>query len=110
MMLPLHVLALALPAPAFPAGEGSGSVLPFFLQMAAILAIFYLLLIRPNQKKEKARRASIEAIKAGDEIVTNGGIIGEVVHVKDGRLTVKTGESTRVTVDQARVASVLTVK
>lgn len=79
----------------------------FLFQMLALLAIFYFLLIRPNAKREKARRQAIDAIKKGDEIVTNGGIIGHVVHVKEGRLTVRTGESTRVTIDQARVAAVL---
>ena len=97
---------LSLPLPAVPREGGGGGTI-FLIQMVAVFAILYLLLIRPNAKREKARRQSIEAIKKGDEIVTNGGIIGQVVHVADGRLTVKTGESTRITVDQARVASVL---
>ncbi|MCE2454587.1 MAG: preprotein translocase subunit YajC [Gemmatimonadetes bacterium] len=105
----LPVLTTPLPLPAAP-GEGTSGLLRLLLQVTAFLAIFYFLLIRPNQKREKARRQSIEALKPGDEIVTNGGIIGSVVHIDDGRLTVRTGDSTRITVDQARVAAVLDVK
>jgi preprotein translocase subunit YajC len=49
-------------------------------------------------------------IKKGDEIVTNGGIIGKVVHVEDKRLTIRTGENTRITVDRGRIATVVDVK
>jgi len=49
-------------------------------------------------------------VTKGDEIVTNGGIIGKVVHVEEGRLTVRTGDNTRVTVDRTRIAGVLNVK
>jgi preprotein translocase subunit YajC len=49
-------------------------------------------------------------IKKGDEIVTNGGIIGTIVHVEEKRLTIKTGENTRVTVDRSRIAAVLNAK
>ena len=106
MSTPIPLLLAILPLPAAPR-EGGGGTTIFLLQLVVVFAIFYFLLIRPNAKREKARRQAIEAIKRGDEIVTNGGIIGQVVHVAGGRLTVKTGESTRITVDQARVASVL---
>ena len=49
-------------------------------------------------------------MKKGDEIVTNGGIIGKVVHVEEGRLTVRTGENTRITIDRGRIADILNAK
>ena len=49
----------------------------------------------------------IEKLQKGDEVVTNGGIIGTVVHTQDDRITVKTGENTRVVVQRGRIAQVL---
>lgn len=79
----------------------------FLIQMLLIFGIFYFLLIRPQAKERKKHDEMLSAIKKGDEIVTNGGIIGKVVHVEENRLTVKTGDNTRLTVDRGRIASVL---
>jgi len=100
------------------APTGSGSSLPAFLfQIGAIFAIFYFLMIRPQQKQKKAHEAAIMAIKKGDQIVTAGGIVGEVVHIKEGlkegvpvsglgdHITIKSGES-KLIVTRARIASV----
>ncbi len=87
-------------------GQSSGTGMTFFLmQMLAIVAIFYFLIIRPKMKQEKRHRERLEAIKQGDEIVTAGGIIAKVVHVKDKQLTVKSGD-TRLLVQRDRVAVV----
>ena len=90
-------------------GTGGGSpgagMSLFFIQMLAIVAIFYFLIIRPKMQQEKKHRARLEGIRTRDEIVTAGGIIGEVVHVKDDRLTVKSGES-RLIIQRERIAVV----
>jgi preprotein translocase subunit YajC len=86
--------------------EGGSAGFIFMVQMVAIFMIFYFLLIRPQSKERRRHAAMLEAIKKGDEIVTNGGIIGTVVHVDQQRLTVRTGENTRITVDRGRVAHV----
>ena len=89
-----------------PSGQPGGRGLGIFLfQMAAFIAIIYFLLIRPKVQQEKRHREQIAQVKRGDEIVTAGGIVGEVVHIKDDRLTVKTGES-RVVVQRDRIAEV----
>jgi preprotein translocase subunit YajC len=80
------------------------------VQMVLIFAIFYFLLLRPQAKERKRHETVLSGIKKGDEIVTNGGLIGKVVHVEEKRLTLKTGENTRVTVDRSRIAAVLDVK
>jgi len=80
----------------------------FMMQMAAIFAIFYFLLIRPQRKEQERHRTMIAELKKGDEVVTNGGIIGTVVHVQEDRLTIKTGENTRIVVERGRVARVVT--
>ena len=81
----------------------------FVVQMAAIVAIFYFLIIRPRSQQEKKHKERLAQIKRGDRVVTMGGIIGEVVHVKDDRLTVKSGES-RLIVQRDRVADILSDK
>lgn len=89
-----------------PAGNTGGRGLSIFLfQMLAFIAIIYFLLIRPKVQQEKRHRERLAQIKRGDEIVTAGGIVGEVVHVKDDRLTVRTGEA-RVVIARDRVAEV----
>ena len=87
---------------AAPADGGFASLIPLIL----IMVIFYFLLIRPQAKEKQRHEAMLGAIKKGDEIVTNGGIIGKVVHVEEQRLTIKTGENTRLTVDRGRIAAV----
>jgi preprotein translocase subunit YajC len=90
--------------------EGGNSSMIFLVQMVAIFAIFYFLLLRPQAKERSRVEDMLTSIKKGDEIVTSGGIIGKVVHVEEKRLTIKTGENTRLTVDRSRVASVLDVQ
>lgn len=81
----------------------------FFIQMLAIVAIFYFLIIRPKTQQEKKHRERLAQIKKGDRIATVGGIVGEVVHMKDDEITVKSGES-RLIIQRDRVASILSDK
>ena len=90
--------------------EGGNAGTIFFVQMVLIFAIFYFLLLRPQAKERQRHEDMLKKIKKGDEIVTNGGIIGKVVHVDEKRLTLRTGENTKLTVDRGRIAAVLDVK
>ena len=101
-MSPAILAILAVPR------EGGNATLIFMLQMGAIFAIFYFLLIRPQRKEQERHRKMIDQLKKGDEVVTAGGIIGTVVHVQDDRVTVKTAENTRLVVQRGRVAQVVT--
>lgn len=77
------------------------SQLPFFI---AIFAIFYFLLIRPQQKKAKEHAAMIAAIRRGDQIVTAGGLVGKVTKVRDdGELEVEIASGVNVRVVQTTV-------
>ena len=83
-----------------------------------IFAIFYFILIRPQQTQRKQHEELIRNLKKGDEIVTSGGIIGEVVHIKetmkdgapvhsmDDRITIKSAES-RLIIERGRIAKIL---
>lgn len=101
MNLPL--LAYLTPSP----GQNQGAaMLVFLLQIAAFIAIFYFLLIRPQRQQQKKHAELLKQLRRGDEVVTAGGIVGRVVHIKDDRLTIESGES-RMVVLRDRVASVL---
>ena len=87
------------------------------LQFALILGIIYFLMIRPQQKQRKQHESSIMGLKKGDEIVTVGGIVARVVHIKetmkDGsavatmtdQVTIQSGES-RLDVERGRIAKI----
>jgi preprotein translocase subunit YajC len=89
-----------------PSGTSGGRGMSIFLfQMLAFVAIIYFLMIRPKVQQEKRHRQRLAQIKKGDEVVTVGGLVGEVIHVKDDRLTLKTGEA-RVVVQRDRISEV----
>jgi preprotein translocase subunit YajC len=89
-----------------PGGEaGGGGMAIFLVQMLAIIAIFYFLIIRPKVKQERQHRDRLQDIKRGDEVVTAGGVVGQVVHIKDSKITIKSGES-RLVVQRDRIAEV----
>ena len=105
------------PALALLQAPGNQLLGPIFMY-GAIFAIFYFILIRPGQKQRKQLDAQIREVKRGDEIVTSGGIVGEVIHIRemqsaDGkansmedRVTIKSGES-RLIVERGRIARVV---
>lgn len=88
-------------------GEGGGGFTAF-LPLVAIFAIFYFLMIRPQQKKAKAHREMLSAVQKGDVIVTQGGIQGKVTGVTDQYLTVEIAEKVRVKVARNFVSAKIT--
>ena len=90
--------------------EGGNATAVFLIQMVAIFAIFYFLLIRPQRKEQERHQSMVSALKKGDEVVTAGGIVGAVVHAEQDRVTIKTAESTRLVVEKARIAKVTTTR
>ena len=99
------VLPFLAPTP----GQGSGAMIVVVVQIAALVAIFWFLLIRPQRQQQKQHEELLKGLKKGDEVVTSGGIIGLVIHLKDDRLTIESGEA-RLVVDRAKVASVIAPK
>jgi len=111
MTVPISASLLAIQA-------AGGSAAQMIFMYGAIFAIFYFVLIRPQQQQRKKHEASLQTIKKGDEIVTVGGIVGEVLHIaqqtKDGnlvssaedRITIKSAES-RLIVERGRVARIV---
>ncbi|MGH7669190.1 MAG: preprotein translocase subunit YajC [Gemmatimonadaceae bacterium] len=116
---------MTLPLPVFPAlmtpsAGGQSSLAPFMLQLGLIVAIFYFLLIRPQQKQRKQHERALLNLKKGDQIVTSGGHVGEVLHIKESvqgdgttkptmedHVTMKSGDSRHV-VERGRIAKINT--
>ena len=79
-----------------------------FIPLILIFAIMYFLLIRPQQKKLKEHKAMIGALRRGDQVVTQGGLIGKVSKVKDdSEIEVELAEGIKVRVVRATIAQVL---
>lgn len=89
-------------------GGGSPAMLMVF-QFIALIAIFYFLLIRPQRKAQKRHQEILAALKKGDQVMTDGGILGEVVHLAEDRVTIKSGES-RFVVARPKIARVFTAE
>ena len=97
----------ATPAYAQAAG-GAAAGLTSFIPLILIFAIMYFLLIRPQQKRAKEHKAMVAALRRGDQVVTQGGVIGKVSKVKDdGELEVEIAENVRVRVVRATITQVL---
>jgi len=91
----------------------SGSALGgTFIQIGLIFLIFYVLIIRPQQKKIKQHDAMLKALKKGDKIITSGGIYGKVVNIKDGEaeVEVEIASNTVVKVNRATIRELVTDK
>jgi preprotein translocase subunit YajC len=117
-----HFVASLLLLQTPPAGGSSGGLglLPLLFQFGAIFLIFYFIMIRPQQRQRKQHEQRLRELKKGDEIVTSGGIVGKVAHIKeatkegkaektmDDHITIVSAESTRLVVERGRIARVIT--
>lgn len=79
----------------------------FLTQLIFVFAIFYFILIRPQQKKMKEHEAMLNAIKPKDEIITGGGIFGKVVKADDDTLTVEIADGVKIKVSRSSVREVV---
>jgi preprotein translocase subunit YajC len=114
MTLPFAPAMLVLFQPA-----GGNPVYASIFMYGAIFLIFWFILIRPQQKQRKDHEALIQNLKKGDEVVTAGGIIGRVIHIKetmkdgalvrtmDDRVTIESGKS-QLIVERGRIARIVT--
>jgi preprotein translocase subunit YajC len=88
-------------------GEGApGSSLMSFLPLIAIIAIFYFLILRPQNKKQKDTQRMLGALKKGDRVVTVGGIHGVIQSVKETTIIIKVDENTKLEFNRSAIASV----
>jgi preprotein translocase subunit YajC len=91
-----------------PAADPTSALLGMVLPFAAMFGVMWLVLIRPQRKKEKALKALISSMVVGDDCVTIGGILGKVYNIKDDEITITTSAAkTLVTVKKSAIASVI---
>lgn len=89
-------------------GEGAGGGLGAFLPLILMFAIFYFLLIRPQQKKAKQHKQLLAAIKKGDRVVTSGGLHGLVTGITEDVVTIEIAPKVRVKVARGSISGVTT--
>jgi preprotein translocase subunit YajC len=97
--------ALAMGQPA--GGEQQGGIAGLFLPLALMFLVLYIFMIRPTQKKQKAKEQMLDALKKGDQIVTSGGILGDVQSVKESTVIVRIADNVKVELQRASVSSVI---
>ncbi|MFZ5568829.1 MAG: preprotein translocase subunit YajC [Thermodesulfobacteriota bacterium] len=86
-----------------PAGQGGGFTA--FVPLILMFAIFYFLLIRPQQKKAKEHREMLNQLKKGDRVITSGGIHGTITSVDDTAVTLEIAEKVRIKVVRGNIAA-----
>lgn len=84
--------------------EQQGSIIGSLLPLVILFAIFYFLIIRPQQRHQKAHRAMLEALKKGDKIITTGGLIAVIVKPEEDFIKIRLNDDTVVQLDRAYVA------
>jgi preprotein translocase subunit YajC len=92
-------------APAFANAASSGTEQSFmsFLPMIVIFAIFWFLMIRPQQKKAKEHRAMLEALQKNDEVIVAGGVVGKIVKLSDQFVTLELSDNVEILVQRAAI-------
>jgi len=87
----------------FQAGLGGlAQLLPIFL----IIAVFYFLLIRPQQRRQKQLQETIAGLKTGDRVITNGGIIGVITMVRESSFMIRSADKTILEVARTAIADI----
>jgi len=89
------------------APQGQGDQLMSFLPLIVIFVVFYFLLIRPQSKKAKEHKQMVGSLAKGDEVVTNGGLLGRISKVGESFLEVELADGVTVKVQRQAVASLM---
>lgn len=76
-----------------PSGQGGPGMSMFLIQIALFIGIFYFLIIRPQKRQREQHDKLLKSLQRGDKILTSSGIVGEVVHIKDDEVTIRSGEA-----------------
>lgn len=95
------------PAYAQAAAGGGAGAFAQFVPLILIFVIMYFLMIRPQQKRMREHRAMVEALRKGDTVVTQGGLLGKVTNVRDDELEVEIAQGVRVRVVRATISQVV---
>ena len=86
---------------------GGGDPTFSFIMLIALFAVFYFVLIRPQSKRQKEHKAMVASLSKGDEVVTNGGLLGKITRVGDNFVTLEIAAGLEVQVQRMAVASLM---
>jgi len=97
------------PAPAAAAGKPQGATpsLSFFVPLLLVCGVFYIMLIRPQQKQAKERQLMISAIQKGDSVITTGGIYGRITGIADSILTLEIADNCKIKIERSGIQTVV---
>ena len=98
-----YLIAMAPPQ----GGEAGGGIMSTLIMFGLIIGIFYFLILRPQQKRQKERQKMLDAVKKGDKIVTSGGLHGTVVGTDDKTLLVQVADNVKMKFERSAIASIL---
>ena len=101
----MNLLPLTI-AQAAPAGA-TGSPFQFPIMMVILFAIMYFMMIRPQRRREKDRKAMIASVKSGARVLLTSGILGEVIEVKENTLIVRIAENTKIEMVRSAISQIL---
>ncbi len=91
-----------------PAGqEGGSGLIANVVLFGSIILIFYFMIIRPQQKRQKERQQMIDSMKKGDKIITAGGIHGTIVGVEDKTVLVQIADNVKVKVERSTIGNIM---
>lgn len=93
-------------AQAAPTAPQAPSIIGGLVPMVLLVIIFYFLLIRPQQKKSKEHAQMLKTIRSGDKVVTNGGIIGSVITVKEKSISIRSADA-KFEITKSAVAEII---
>lgn len=86
--------------------SGSRTLTVMMIYLVGFGLIFWFLILRPQRRIQQRHQQLVSALKKGDEVMTEGGILGSVVHLTEDRVTIKTAENTRIVVARPKIARV----
>lgn len=86
--------------------QGGGGGFTFLIPMMLVFGVFYLLMIRPQQKRQRELQSTIAELKSGDRIVTTGGIIGTITTVRDTSFLIRSADKSILEIARSAVAAV----
>lgn len=98
----MDLLLLAQAAP-----QQSGGIIQLLVPMALMMVIAYVILIRPQRRKQREHEDRVKRVKAGDRIVTNGGIHGTIAAVKDHTFMMKVADNVKLEIEKSNIMRIL---
>jgi preprotein translocase subunit YajC len=103
----LGEIVYAMPLGTGQEGGQQGSNYSFLILMGLLFAVFYFILIRPQQKRQKEHRQLLQNLKKGDRVLTTGGLVGTIVSLSDAMVTVEIADKVKVKVGRNYIAGLM---